>query len=103
MFNPLINLVGQLPSLPVDQLRLPRPDKSRFVMTENVSPSPYPLPSRARGYKKNILLKGEGVSEESPLEGGRECEKGWLSSVAHAFGIIFLLPPNIRPLQDRFF
>jgi hypothetical protein len=38
-------------------------------MTENVSPSPYPLPSRARGYKKNILLKEEGVSEESHLEG----------------------------------
>jgi len=55
--------------LPVDQLRLPHPDKSRFAMTKNVSPSPYPLPSRARGYKKNILLKEEGVSEESHLEG----------------------------------
>jgi len=37
-------------------------------MTENVSPSPYPLPSRERGYKKNILLKEEGVSEESHLK-----------------------------------
>jgi len=37
-------------------------------MTENVTPSPYPLPSRAREYRKNILLKEEGVSEESPLE-----------------------------------
>jgi len=54
--------------LPVDQLRLPHPDKSGFAITENVSPSPYPLPSRARGYKKNILLKEDGVSEESHLK-----------------------------------
>jgi hypothetical protein len=29
-------------------------------MTENVSPSPYPLPSRARGYKKNLPSRARG-------------------------------------------
>jgi hypothetical protein len=29
-------------------------------MTENISPSPYPLPSRARECRKNLPLKGEG-------------------------------------------
>jgi len=53
--------------LPVSQLRLPHSLRS-LAITENVSPSPYPLPSRARGYKKNILLKEEGVSEESHLK-----------------------------------
>jgi hypothetical protein len=38
--NLQINLVDQLSGLPVDQLRLPHPDKSGFAMTKNVSPPP---------------------------------------------------------------
>jgi hypothetical protein len=38
--NQPINLVDQLSGLPVDQLRLPHPDKSGLAMTENISPPP---------------------------------------------------------------
>jgi len=39
-----------------------------FARTENVSPSPYPLPSRAEGIKEKYPLKEEGVLEESHLK-----------------------------------
>ena len=38
MFNPLINLVGQLPSLPVDQLRLPHSLRSLAMTKEDGFP-----------------------------------------------------------------
>jgi len=82
--------------LPVDQLRLPHPDKSGFVITENVSPSPYPLPSRARNIEKispqkggNIgriftrkgrdigkyFLKRKGILDDSPIKGGESVRR----------------------------
>jgi len=31
-----------------------------------------PPPSKGEGYRKNIHSRGEGILEESPLEGGRD-------------------------------
>jgi hypothetical protein len=58
--------------------RLPHPDKPGFAMTENISPSPYPLPSRARDMEKISPQKGEEILEESSLEGETVSEKSSL-------------------------
>jgi hypothetical protein len=71
--------------LPVDQWRLPRPDKSGFVRTENVSPSPYPLPSRARECRKNLPSRERGYRKNIPLQ-----EEGMLAETKDVYHSIHI-------------